>query len=127
MKKFCMQAESAGAYLATYVAAMKNSKALQDAIGYPPTRMRFRAMGLISGMFYTNRNDALGWVLSRSIYGSDERNRVLDGEDQLFHISRGGEQLRPPGCFSVFVIHNRIIAQKVCRRQTFCAWFGSDV
>lgn len=27
-------AESAGAYLATYVAAMKKSKALQDAIGY---------------------------------------------------------------------------------------------
>ena len=72
-----MVAESAGAYLATYVAAMRNSKALQDAIGYPPTRMQFKAIGLISGMFYTNRNDALGWVLSRSIYGKDERNKSL--------------------------------------------------
>ena len=121
MKKFCMQAESAGAYLATYVAAMKNSKALQDAIGYPPTRMRFRAMGLISGMFYTNRNDALGWVLSRSIYGSDERNRVLDGEDQLFHISRGGEHLRPAGCRFVVDHSDTIIAQRACRWQTLCA------
>lgn len=37
-------AESAGAYLATYVAAMKKSKALQEAIGYEPSRMRFKAM-----------------------------------------------------------------------------------
>ena len=44
-------AESAGAYLATYVAAMKKSKVLQDAIGYQPTRMSFKALGLISGMF----------------------------------------------------------------------------
>ena len=40
-----MVAESAGAYLATYVAAMKRSEALQKAIGYKPTNMVFRAMG----------------------------------------------------------------------------------
>ena len=67
-------AESAGAYLATYVAAMKKSEALQKAIGYSPTRMRFNAMGLISGMFYTTRNDSLGRFLSRSIYGKDKRS-----------------------------------------------------
>ena len=70
-------AESAGAYLATYVAAMRDSRALQDAIGYEPTRMRFRAMGLISGMFYTTRRDSLGWFLSRSIYGGDARSRAM--------------------------------------------------
>ncbi len=70
-------AESAGAYLAAYVAAMKKSKALQDAIGYEPTRMVFHAMGLISGMFYTTRNDSLGWFLSRSIYGKDERSLAM--------------------------------------------------
>ena len=67
-------AESAGAYLATYVAAMKKSKALQEAIGYEPTRMMFNAMGLISGMFYTTRKDSLGRFLSRSIYGKDQRS-----------------------------------------------------
>lgn len=67
-------AESAGAYLATYVAAMKKSKALQEAIGYEPTRMVFNAMGLISGMFYTTRKDSLGRFLSRSIYGKDQRS-----------------------------------------------------
>lgn len=72
-----MVAESAGAYLATYVAAMKKSKALQDAIGYPPTNMTFKAMGLISGMFYTTRNDMLGRFLSPSIYGKDERSIAM--------------------------------------------------
>ena len=72
-----MVAESAGAYLATYVAAMKKSKALQDAIGYPPTNMVFKAMGLISGMFYTRKNDMLGRFLSPSIYGKDERSLAM--------------------------------------------------
>ncbi|WP_051207802.1 alpha/beta hydrolase [Butyrivibrio sp. AE3006] len=70
-------AESAGAYLATYVAAMKKSKALQDAIGYEPTRMSIKAMGLISGMFYTTRKDDLGRFLSRSFYGKDARSLAM--------------------------------------------------
>ena len=61
--------ESAGAYLATYVAAMKHSKKLQDAIGYEPTRMVFKAIGLLSGMFYTNRRDPIGLLLSEQYYG----------------------------------------------------------
>ena len=72
-----MVAESAGAYLATYAAAMKKSKALQQAVGYEPTRMVFNAIGLISGMFYTRRKDALGRFLSRSIYGKDERSLAM--------------------------------------------------
>lgn len=72
-----MVAESAGAYLATYVAAMKKSEALQKAIGYKPTNMVFKAMGLISGMFYTTRKDMLGYFLSRSIYGKDARSIAM--------------------------------------------------
>ncbi len=75
--RFYMVAESAGAYLAAYTAAMKKSKALQDAIGYEPARMTFRAMGLISGMFYTTRKDQLGRFLSRSFYGKDERSLMM--------------------------------------------------
>ena len=40
-------AESAGSYLAIYVAAMKGSIPLQKAIGYEPTKMKFTALGLI--------------------------------------------------------------------------------
>jgi acetyl esterase/lipase/acyl-coenzyme A synthetase/AMP-(fatty) acid ligase len=62
-------AESAGAYLAAYVAAMRGSKKLQDAIGFKASRMQFKALGLNCGMFYTNRNDMCGWLLSEQIYG----------------------------------------------------------
>ena len=72
-----MVAESAGAYLATYVAAMKKSEALQNAIGYKPTNMVFKGMALISGMFYTTRKDMLGRFLSRSIYGKDARSIAM--------------------------------------------------
>jgi acetyl esterase/lipase len=56
---------------------MKKSEALQKAIGYQPTKMVFRAMGLISGMFYTTRKDMLGYFLSRSIYGKDARSIAM--------------------------------------------------
>ncbi len=62
-------AESAGAFLATYVAAMKRSRKLQDAIGYKPTNMVFRGIGLISGMFYTRKKDPLGMILAEQLYG----------------------------------------------------------
>ena len=64
-----LTADSAGAYLAIYVAAMKNSERLQEAIGYEPTRMVFKALGLHSGMFYTDRCDPIGWLLEDQYYG----------------------------------------------------------
>ena len=76
-RRIYMVAESAGAYLATYVAAMHDSKELQEAIGYAPPRIRFKALGLISGMFYTTRRDKVGIFLSRSFYGKDERSRAI--------------------------------------------------
>lgn len=64
-----LAAESAGAYLAVYVAAMKRSEKLQKAIGYEPTHMTFKAIGLISGMFYTNKPDPIGWLMAEQFYG----------------------------------------------------------
>ena len=77
LTRIYLVAESAGAYLATYVATMKKSKALQDAIGYAPSRMNFKALGLISGMFYTTRKDATGRFLAKSFYGRDEKSRAM--------------------------------------------------
>lgn len=77
LTRIYMVAESAGAYLATYVVAMKRSKVLQDAIGYEPAKMNIKALGLISGMFYTTRKDSLGRFLSRSIYGKDARSLAI--------------------------------------------------
>ena len=56
-------ADSAGAYLGAYAAAMHDSKKLQDAIGYEPSKMTFAAVGFICGMFYINK------TLQDQIYG----------------------------------------------------------
>ena len=77
LTRIYLVAESAGAYLATYVAAMKRSAVLQKAIGYKPTQMRFKALGLISGMFYTTRKDQVGRFLSKSFYGNDRRSKRM--------------------------------------------------
>ena len=77
LTRIYLVAESAGAYLATYVAAMKKSKVLQKSIGYAPSNMRFKALGLISGMFYTTRKDQVGRFLSRSFYGNDQRSKRM--------------------------------------------------
>ena len=76
-RRIFVMGESAGAYLATYVAAMKNSEVLQKAIGYAPPRIRFKAMGFIGGMFYTTRKDKLGKMLADSFYGNDERSKAM--------------------------------------------------
>ena len=80
-----MTAESAGAFLAIYVAAMKKSKKLQEAIGYEPTRLSFKALGLHSGMFYTDREDPIGWMLADQVFGdkmADENfKQYLDPEN----------------------------------------------
>ena len=67
-------AESAGAYLATYVTAMRYSEKLQKAIGYEPSRMVFKAVGLISGMFYTRKRDLIGYLLSAMFFGKMEES-----------------------------------------------------
>ena len=79
-----LTAESAGAFLAIYVAAMKRSKKLQEAIGYEPSRMSFKALGLHCGMFYTDREDPLGWLFADQFFGdkmADENfKQYLDPE-----------------------------------------------
>ena len=86
LTRIFLTAESAGAYLATYVAAMKKSKKLQDAIGYKPTRMTFRALGLHGGMFYTDKDDPIGWFLADQFYGNklmdDNFRQYLDPEHE---------------------------------------------
>ena len=98
-------AESAGAFLAIYVAAMKGSLSLQKAIGYEPTKMRFTALGLISGMFYTNRPDPIGLLLSEQFFGdkstdknflkytNPEHSEIVDNLPPVFFITSRGDFL----------------------------------
>ena len=65
-----MSADSSGAFLACYVAAMGKSEKLQQAIGFPASRVSFKAIGLLCGMLYTNLKDPNGWILSEQLYGN---------------------------------------------------------
>lgn len=64
-----MVGDSAGAYLITYAIAMQESPVLAATAKIHPSSLRIRALGLISGMFYTNRFDEIGIFLPKSLYG----------------------------------------------------------
>lgn len=61
--------DSAGAYLATYVCAMQNAPELAKAANVQPSYLDVKALGLISGMFYTRRLDKIGLSLPTYLYG----------------------------------------------------------
>lgn len=100
-----LTADSAGAYLSIYVASMKKSKELQNAIGHEPSRMVFKGLGLMSGMFYTNRKDPIGALLADQFYGDkaiDERfikymdpehREILDNLPPVFLVTSKGDFL----------------------------------
>lgn len=62
-------ADSGGACLLTYFAAMQNNRELADAAQITPSKLPLRALGLISGMFYTTGFDQIGLFLPKYLYG----------------------------------------------------------
>lgn len=65
--------DSAGAYLITYIAAMQNCGKIAGAAGITPSKLPVKALGLICGMFYTRKMDAIGIFLTEWIYGKGWR------------------------------------------------------
>ena len=65
--------DSAGAWLCVYLAAMQRSAALSQAAGVAPSSLPVRALGLVSGMFYTTKLDQIGLFLPLMLYGKDWR------------------------------------------------------
>lgn len=63
-------ADSGGACLLTYAAAMQKNKKLAAAAHVTPSTLPYQALGLISGMFYTNRRDKIGMCLPKYLYGT---------------------------------------------------------
>lgn len=61
--------DSGGAMLLTYCAAMQNSPKLAGTAGVRPASLRLKALGLISGMYYTTRFDKIGLFLPSYLYG----------------------------------------------------------
>ena len=63
--------DSAGAYLCVYLAAIKNNPYLKDTLKVSNIIPSFKALGLVSGMFYTNKFDQIGMFLPKMIYGKN--------------------------------------------------------
>lgn len=61
--------DSGGAYVITYTVAMQKNKALAEAAHVKPSSLKVKALGLISGMFYTNKLDNIGMFLPKYLYG----------------------------------------------------------
>lgn len=87
-------AESAGAFLAEYAAAMQKSEKLCGQIGYEPPRTAVRAIAFVSGMFYTARKDLFGLFYPKAIY----RERLEDREFMAFMDPENAEVIKnlPP-------------------------------
>lgn len=63
--------DSAGAMLSLYAAAIQRNPKLAQAAGVQPSYLEIRALGLISGMFYTIRKDSIGLLFPTAFYGED--------------------------------------------------------
>ena len=71
-----MSGDSYGAFLAVYAVAMQKSPSLANAFflnEWCIPILPIHAMGLVSGMFYTTRYDAVGNFLSRPMYRKSRR------------------------------------------------------
>ena len=69
-----MVGDSAGAYLIVYTVAMQKSPVLAAAAKVEPSQLKIRALGLISGMYYTRRFDKIGLFLPKTFYGKDYKH-----------------------------------------------------
>ncbi|HBJ18546.1 MAG TPA: alpha/beta hydrolase [Clostridiales bacterium] len=75
-EKFFLSGDSAGAWLAVYLAAMQKSAALAGAAGVDLSGTpRVYALGLQSGMFYTRKPDNIGMFVPPLIYGKGYKKR----------------------------------------------------
>lgn len=67
---FYLSGDSAGAWLCVYLATMQNNPSLAGAAGVDLAGTpKIRAVGLQSGMFYTDQADSIGMFLPKLIYG----------------------------------------------------------
>lgn len=62
--------DSGGACLLVYTAAAQRNPKVAKAAGVTPSSLPLKALGLISGMFYTNKLDQIGLFMPKYLYGN---------------------------------------------------------
>lgn len=98
--------DSGGAVLLAYCAAMQNSPKLAGTAGVRPASLRLKALGLISGMYYTTRFDKIGLFLPSYLYGrhykrsafapyvNPENREIVTSLPPCFLTTSAGDYLR---------------------------------
>ena len=126
-----MVGDSAGAYLIAYTVAMQKNDALATAANVEPSQLKIRALGLISGMFYTRRFDEIGIFLPKTLYGKNykrsafapfanpEHPEIVKNLPPCFLITSHDDHLRQ---------YTLDFAAALCREGTECELmdFGED-
>ena len=69
--------DSGGACLLTYTAAMIKCRPLAMAAKVKAASIDIKALGLISGMFYTTKFDKIGMFLPRYLYGKNYKKSAF--------------------------------------------------
>lgn len=121
VSKFYLTGDSAGAYLAIYLNAIKNSEKLRKILNIKEIKPHINALGLISGMFYTNKCDEIGIFLPKMIYGKDykkspfkpyidiENKEIIANLAPCYLITSKGDSLRKYSrCFAKCLKKNNI-------------------
>ena len=98
--------DSAGAYLMVYSVAMQRCPSMAKAAGVTPSGLPVKALGLMSGMFYTRRHDQIGIFLTGDFYGkgwrrhpfrpytNPEHPEILKSLPPCYFITAGADNLR---------------------------------
>lgn len=69
--------DSGGACLLVYTTAAQRSPKVAKAAGVKPSTLPLKALGLISGMFYTNKFDQIGLFMPKYLYGKKYRHSAF--------------------------------------------------
>lgn len=69
--------ESAGTYLAIYADMFNKMDVFGKWFDYQPSAVRFKGNIFVSGLFYTNKLDAMGLVFNKSLFKKNRANKAL--------------------------------------------------
>lgn len=99
--------DSAGAFISTYLAGIQNSREIAASLGITRSDLEIKAVGTVSGMFYTSRWDRQGiFLLRKDFYGKSykrhpfwpyvnpENHELLRSLPPVFGATAGGDYLR---------------------------------
>lgn len=90
--------DSAGAYLCVYLAAIKNNNYLKDVLKVNSIIPSIKALGLISGMFFTDKIDNIGIFLPKMIYGKNYKKLY---DNAYYNILNKNVMAYLPPCFII--------------------------